>query len=1120
MGVTIQATFPGDGSATDLTPYYRDGTLQIQQVICDGYFHPSVDSCSFQLIHNDTITTKFLTASDIILVTISGDQTFTGVAEPSFSQDIHEIVDHIDIDCRDNSYLLEEYNSSAFSYPATVGGTPYKIFDPSDTANSIVHQLLQMAGYNIATDIDPAAPAITTTLTHISRENEEETYWDIISVLLWEYGYTFYFTTGGRFSIFQWIKDSLTAAHTFNGDNVLSCIPLQRQKEFITNKGSEVEWHTLRTKTDALLYREPVDFDEKGFPAGMPVLDDLYYPAGGNDKDIFQEYVANWLEAPVRIKVLPPNLFRGRSRQRPGSSSGSAPTGKNAPPGEKDITLVATSNHRIDDDYDPGFTRTETFYSKRAKVLYHNESGATADLYYFDIYGDALYRHMRNYAQSKITGHSSSTQLFRYQAQNIFDSAAANKLAVALKDTIQYGDFTYSFASRDKVDPGTIAQLVSDPDINTTVVITARYTEVMPAVEQPYYEYEAVGITEYTSEIVVSYGSQTQSPQTQEEATDSQLNNRPTYEEIDDGYDVTGGGTTTPTDPILQGFPFVNTVVLYWDNQNLLRWLDKYEVQVSIDNTNWYSLEFDGSDWKDALNMSTDTTRESLSHTNIPTLYRSVTGDLTLDSKVVTDTDTTDLTEGETVGGTGVPADTVIDSIDSATQITMSNPATSTQNNVILNFTENRYHNTYYYRVRRVSTSGGNSDWSNVVTVTPKLVGGTDIGVESISAVHIEAGSITSAKISTGVLNALVAQINNSLEISDSYGWLAGTYDSPGSGDTRAYLDPNEVVLQEHNGSAWVDKIRLGSVDVAGDYKASLVGPVKIIGEADGVLQLARGSGNVSIKPYGSESWVIIDGNTDVGLNYYSGGNVHLCRVGGYVGIGGPPDYPLTIHNPAGTGYFDVTYLDDIYSVLHLHDNNRYLIAYHSTYASLPSGLALKNVAGGDIGLYLGSGGSADLHFLFRDTTTTIGADATRSNIIANAWFYMDDGTDALGFDSNEIVTSGNLVITAGGYFSFRPNNTRELELSAAALYPYTDKGLTLGAPGNAWKDLYVGEQIYATGVIDSATALVCDRPSNPGNTVGSICVNSASPNWDLIHWYTNSSSRWAYPTNNTLTTW
>ena len=101
----------------------------------------------------------------------------------------------------------------------------------------------------------------------------------------------------------------------------------------------------------------------------------------------------------------------------------------------------------------------------------------------------------------------------------------------------------------------------------------------------------------------------------------------PTYEDLASGYTYQGGGdpgaapkaTTAPTDVTLNAEGVYKGVVLRWDRQVNLTNLDRYEVQVSGDaGVSWYSLKFDGTDYKATLNAWTSWPNETLVHAGIP----------------------------------------------------------------------------------------------------------------------------------------------------------------------------------------------------------------------------------------------------------------------------------------------------------------------------------------------------------------------------------------------------------------------------------------------------------------------------------------------------------------------
>jgi len=151
----------------------------------------------------------------------------------------------------------------------------------------------------------------------------------------------------------------------------------------------------------------------------------------------------------------------------------------------------------------------------------------------------------------------------------------------------------------------------------------------------------------------------------------------PTYAELQDGYNESGG-TTTPTTPTIAICKAVGTkaILIIWDRQLNLTNFDHYEVQVSDDDSTWYSLEFDGSDWKDQLGADTDHEVEFLVHGGIPH-----TGDV-------------DDPSGRTL----------------------------------------------YYRVRRVTKAAAVSNWSSSANATAKTVAAGDIAANSIYANNLLVG--------------------------------------------------------------------------------------------------------------------------------------------------------------------------------------------------------------------------------------------------------------------------------------------------------------------------------------------------------------------------------------------
>lgn len=161
--------------------------------------------------------------------------------------------------------------------------------------------------------------------------------------------------------------------------------------------------------------------------------------------------------------------------------------------------------------------------------------------------------------------------------------------------------------------------------------------------------------------------------------TAQEIETRPTYTEIIDGFDD-GGGTTTPTQVTISNCRSIGVrgIALEWDRQLNLTNLDRYEIQVSDDDSTWYSLKFDGTDWKDSLGAFTTWYSEFLVQPAIP------------------------------LGGTA----------DDPTDVLL------------------------YYRVRRVTKDAVNGTWSTSSSAYARATGEGDYAAGTIYANNIKAGQI------------------------------------------------------------------------------------------------------------------------------------------------------------------------------------------------------------------------------------------------------------------------------------------------------------------------------------------------------------------------------------------
>lgn len=98
-----------------------------------------------------------------------------------------------------------------------------------------------------------------------------------------------------------------------------------------------------------------------------------------------------------------------------------------------------------------------------------------------------------------------------------------------------------------------------------------------------------------------------------------ELDDRPTYDDIDNGYD-SDDGTTTPLAPTISISAFTKAIKLEWDKQTDLRWLLRYEVMVrEYGDSIWrYPLSSSTTFYDGSVTAESYTTNEYFLHCNIP----------------------------------------------------------------------------------------------------------------------------------------------------------------------------------------------------------------------------------------------------------------------------------------------------------------------------------------------------------------------------------------------------------------------------------------------------------------------------------------------------------------------
>lgn len=476
----LYLTFPA-GAKTNYSQYLIQDSLEIRRRLMNDECRSTTDTCSFELKYNSALQAALFSATDWIVFNLddsSDTALFTGVIAPTFGLRKTTNVRPIRVEAVDNSYLLDEPINTSFNYPATIGGTAYQIFNADDSSNNVIWELLEDAGYTPATDIAATAPDLTTTVEYFQGTADEETYREYIDDLLSEYGHVFYFDASGKFTIYEWDKDTVTSTADIDED-------IEIKKMNWSYDGVEVEAAQTDTLTDALLYRASLPISqtngEWGF-TGEAIANNDYWPPDGDIDDIWQNYTVKWLDE---------EWLARETRLK-----------------NKDLALIAAdaSDSTVDDVKDAGVSiYSSTYEAKRAKVLYQNTSGATAKIYNFEIHGTALFRKYRRYVKCPNT----TTRPKKVLARFIYDDELATvqtnayRYARALDRWRTYGNYKYEWTDRTDRAIGTIVTIkMTHPSIDQTVMVTEKRWNP----QRTTYDYVARGISAYVATTVADRG--------------------------------------------------------------------------------------------------------------------------------------------------------------------------------------------------------------------------------------------------------------------------------------------------------------------------------------------------------------------------------------------------------------------------------------------------------------------------------------------------------------------------------------------------------------------------------------------------------------------------------------
>lgn len=210
-----------------------DDGFEREQVLHND-LKPVQDRCAFRSLWRTSLANTLLQIDPDEIVTVEitrdGFAFFYGYLRPVTRWRVTNEPDSvIEFEALDNSWRLQRTLPSAYIAKYV-------------TVSQAVTALLDLAGYDSA---DYDVPTIDVQVGSILEQDATLSFWDILSEILYSYGYTFYFDSAGVFRVYDWsVETAPTPAGFINDDNAQLEVEVDRQID--DYDGVEVEWFEVR----------------------------------------------------------------------------------------------------------------------------------------------------------------------------------------------------------------------------------------------------------------------------------------------------------------------------------------------------------------------------------------------------------------------------------------------------------------------------------------------------------------------------------------------------------------------------------------------------------------------------------------------------------------------------------------------------------------------------------------------------------------------------------------------------------------------------------------------------------------------------------------------------------
>lgn len=419
--------------------------------VCHNQLKAADNSCRLIIKHDVELENllRGITENGVkAYITKNGSRLFTGYVRRTFAFSNTGTVQDTGIELVSPSFILKRnISSNVRMLGATVTGC--------------VKKLLQLAGYPLA-ELE-GIPSIGKTIPFLCIEADSTTYYDVISNLLWEYGYILEFDNWGLPTAYRMDAEIRETSQTFRTvTDMADGNILEMLKQSVSDEAYQkfsIEWIGIKTLEGVSIFSDTTNATTKAKCVQVVQPRTYYGESEADSEGLYLEYSC------------------------------------------ENYDLLYAHDVTLDWEGESNLEKKEfTDYGTRGFLKIFNNSYSTAKkITKLDLYGTAIVKEAVNVA--KISNSDGiMAQTYSYQSKYIYDKDSADKLCSILASYYKYADFVYELTSRSDYAVGSLAY-VEDPQTGSVLcrIIQKSTNEYSGKIQ-----YKLEGVSEYVPAIVVT----------------------------------------------------------------------------------------------------------------------------------------------------------------------------------------------------------------------------------------------------------------------------------------------------------------------------------------------------------------------------------------------------------------------------------------------------------------------------------------------------------------------------------------------------------------------------------------------------------------------------------------